>query len=88
MDRSFLPNLVSQVPNYFSLPSRNVSSLDPSVKSYPAGMQDEIFGEATCLKGQLGCVILAESTINIQTFLENGNLVFSYIYHDLIYFIF
>lgn len=72
MEKTFLPSLVSQVPSYFSLPMRNTSSLDPNVKSFPIGMQDSIFGEPCCLKGQLGYVVLAESNTNVRQFFDAG----------------
>lgn len=72
IEKTFLPSLVSQVPSYFSLPMRNTSSLDPNVKSFPIGMQDSIFGEPCCLKGQLGYVVLAESNTNVRQFFDAG----------------
>lgn len=72
IEKTFLPSLVSQVPSYLSLPMRNTSSLDPNVKSFPLGMQDSIFGEPCCLQGQLGCVVLAEASLNVRSLFEGG----------------
>lgn len=72
IEKTFLPSLVSQVPSYLSLPMRNTSSLDPNVKSYPSGMQDSIFGEPCCLKGQIGYVLLAEASLNVKSLFDAG----------------
>lgn len=72
MEKTFLPHIVSQVPSYFSLPIRNKSSSDPNVKCYPIGMQDGVFGPQTCLRGQLGAIVLAEPTTSIKTLLDAG----------------
>ncbi|XP_055544656.1 neurobeachin-like protein 1 isoform X1 [Wyeomyia smithii] len=85
IDRSFFPGLVSQVPSYFTLPARQShSSLDPSVKSYPIGMQDLVFGEAICLKGQLGSVLLAETNVNLRSLFEVGPSIASVLANDMI----
>lgn len=83
MERTFLPSIVSQVPSYFSLPLRNTSSNDPNVKCYPMGMQDGIFGPQTCLRGQLGAIVLAEPTTNIKTLLDAGYQFASIISQDI-----
>ncbi|XP_031626139.1 neurobeachin-like protein 1 isoform X2 [Contarinia nasturtii] len=72
MERAFLPQIVSQVPSYFSLPLRSTSSNDPNVKCYPMGMQDGIFGPQACLRGQIGSILLAEPTTSIKTILDAG----------------
>ncbi|XP_040150983.1 neurobeachin-like protein 1 isoform X2 [Anopheles arabiensis] len=84
IERTFFPGLVSQVPNYFTLPSKSTSSLDPSVKSYPIGMQDLVFGEAICLKGQLGAVLLADTNINLKSLFEAGPSVANVLATDMI----
>ncbi|KAL1394330.1 hypothetical protein pipiens_012033, partial [Culex pipiens pipiens] len=86
MEKTFLPGIVSQVPSYFTLPARQSSttSLDPSVKSYPIGMQDLVFGEAICLKGQLGCVLLAETNINLKSVFEAGPSIANVLATDMI----
>uniref|UniRef100_A0A182K234 DUF4704 domain-containing protein n=1 Tax=Anopheles christyi TaxID=43041 RepID=A0A182K234_9DIPT len=84
IERTFFPGLVSQVPNYFTLPSKSTSSLDPSVKSYPIGMQDLVFGEAICLKGQLGAVLLADTNINLKNLFEAGPNVANVLATDMI----
>lgn len=72
MEKTFLPHIVSQVPSYFTLPLRNTTSSDPNVKCYPIGMQDSVFGRPVCLKGQLGCILLAEPMTNIKTLIDAG----------------
>ncbi|KFB43539.1 AGAP003395-PA-like protein [Anopheles sinensis] len=84
IERTFFPGLVSQVPNYFTLPSKSTSSLDPSVKSYPIGMQDLVFGEAICLKGQLGAVLLADTNVNLKSLFEAGPNVANVLATDII----
>uniref|UniRef100_A0A182N771 DUF4704 domain-containing protein n=1 Tax=Anopheles dirus TaxID=7168 RepID=A0A182N771_9DIPT len=84
IERTFFPGLVSQVPNYFTLPSKSTSSLDPSVKSYPIGMQDLVFGEAICLKGQLGAVLLADTNVNLKGLFEAGPNVANVLATDII----
>lgn len=83
MERAFLPQIVSQVPSYFSLPLRSTSSNDPNVKCYPMGMQDGIFGPQACLRGQIGSVLLAEPTTNIKTILDAGVQFASIISQDI-----
>ncbi|XP_021704634.1 neurobeachin-like protein 1 isoform X1 [Aedes aegypti] len=85
MEKTFFPGIVSQVPNYFTLPARqSPSSLDPSVKSYPIGMQDLVFGEAICLKGQLGSVLLADTNINLKSLFEAGPSIANVLATDMI----
>uniref|UniRef100_A0AAG5CUG9 DUF4704 domain-containing protein n=1 Tax=Anopheles atroparvus TaxID=41427 RepID=A0AAG5CUG9_ANOAO len=84
IERTFFPGLVSQVPNYFTLPSKSTSSLDPSVKSYPIGMQDLVFGEAICLKGQLGAILLADTNVNLKNLFEAGPNVANVLATDII----
>ncbi|XP_058062662.1 neurobeachin-like protein 1 isoform X2 [Anopheles bellator] len=84
IERAFFPGLVSQVPNYFTLPSKSTTSLDPSVKSYPIGMQDLVFGEAVCLKGQLGAVLLADTNVNLKSLFEVGPNVANVLASDII----
>lgn len=84
MERSFLPQIVSQVPSYFTLPNmRNTTSNDPNVKCYPIGMQDGVFGQPICLTGQLGCVVLAEPTTNVKTLIDAGPNFASIISQDI-----
>uniref|UniRef100_A0A1B6DB47 Neurobeachin-like protein 1 n=1 Tax=Clastoptera arizonana TaxID=38151 RepID=A0A1B6DB47_9HEMI len=64
MERGLLPSLISQVPNYFSLPIRSSTPLDPNVKNFPPGMQDTLFGLPTCLQGQLGLFSLFHETLS------------------------
>ncbi|XP_055608825.1 neurobeachin-like protein 1 isoform X2 [Uranotaenia lowii] len=85
MEKTFFPGIVSQVPSYFTLPARqSPASLDPSVKSYPIGMQDLVFGEAICLKGQLGCVLLADTSINLKNLFESGPSIANVLATDMI----
>lgn len=79
---SFLPSLVSQVPNYFTLPLRSSSSHsnphDPNVKSYPAGMQDNIYGAQTALGGQVALAALFHEALSYQqvrTLYEAGGFI-------------
>lgn len=51
---------------------RNTTSFDPNVKNFPIGMQDNVFGEPICLRGQICSVLLAEPTTNIRTIFEAG----------------
>lgn len=84
MERAFLPQIVSSVPSYFSLPLRSNSSNDPNVKCYPFGMQDGIFGPQACLRGQLGSVVLADpSSTTIKTILDAGYEFASIISQDI-----
>uniref|UniRef100_A0A0K8W1H1 Neurobeachin-like protein 1 n=1 Tax=Bactrocera latifrons TaxID=174628 RepID=A0A0K8W1H1_BACLA len=75
--KGVLPSLLERtlstnVSNYFTLPLRTQSSFDPNVKNFPIGMQDTVFGEQTCLRGQVGAVLLAEPTTNIKTIFDAG----------------
>ncbi|KAL5292423.1 NBEAL1 family protein [Megaselia abdita] len=75
--RGIIPNILertlsSHVSNYFTLPMRNTTSFDPNVKNFPIGMQDNVFGEPVCLRGQICSVLLAEPTTNIRTIFEAG----------------
>lgn len=70
--KSFLPQIVSQVPSYFTLPMRTATSSDPNVKCYPMDMQDSIFGPAICLHGQFGCMLLADPMTNLRTLVDAG----------------
>ncbi|XP_063708929.1 neurobeachin-like protein 1 [Culicoides brevitarsis] len=82
-----LPGLVTQnsLSSYLNLQSlKNTNKLDPSVKPIPVGMQDSIFGELVCLKGQIGSVILAECSINIKTLFDAGHSFANIIATDLI----
>lgn len=36
-------------------------------------MQNNVFGEPMCLKGQLGCMVLAEPNTNIKLILDAGD---------------
>lgn len=83
MEKTFLPQIVSQVPSYFSLPIRNKSSSDPNVKCYPIGMQDGVFGPQTCLRGQLGTIVVAEPTTSIKTLTDAGPNFASVISQDI-----
>ncbi|XP_067013553.2 neurobeachin-like protein 1 [Anabrus simplex] len=65
-DRGLLPSLINQVPNYFTLPLRSSTPLDPNVKSFPAGMQDAILGSPMCLKGQIGLACLFQEALTQQ----------------------
>jgi neurobeachin-like protein 1/2 len=85
IERSFFPGLVSQVPHYFTLPIKtNSSSLDPSVKSFPNGMQDLIFGEPICLRGQIGNILLADTSINVKQLFDAGTNFANLLAVDLI----
>ena len=84
IEKTFLPGLVSQVPSYFTLPYKSSSNLDPSVKSYPIGMQDLVFGEAVCLKGQMGGVILADTSISVKSLFDAGPNIANILASDLI----
>ncbi|PNF23323.1 hypothetical protein B7P43_G17104 [Cryptotermes secundus] len=66
MERGLLPTLINQVPNYFTLPLRSSTPLDPNVKSFPAGMQDTIWGSPTSLKGQVGLACLFQEALTPQ----------------------
>uniref|UniRef100_A0A336KCC2 CSON006833 protein n=1 Tax=Culicoides sonorensis TaxID=179676 RepID=A0A336KCC2_CULSO len=82
-----LPGLVTQnsLTSYLSLQSlKSSSSLDPSVKPISSGMQDTVFGELVCLKGQIGSVILAESSINLKVLFDAGPNFANIIATDLI----
>lgn len=75
--RGILPNILERtlsthVSNYFTLPMRNTTSFDPNVKNFPIGMQDNVFGEPVCLRGQICSVLLAEPTTNMRTIFEAG----------------
>lgn len=92
MDRGLLPAFMNQVPNYFTLPLRSSAPLDPNVKSFPAGMQDTIWGIPTNLRGQVGLVCLFHETLTAQqvkTLYDGGTLQFSVwaclsaVYNDL-----
>lgn len=84
MERSFLPQIVSQVPSYFSLPIRNTTSHDPNVKSYPMGMHEGIFGPQACLRGQMGSLVLADpSSTAIKTLIDAGYDFASVISQDI-----
>jgi hypothetical protein len=67
---NFLPSIVSQVPNYFTLPLRSSSSHsnphDPNVKSYPLGMQDSLYGPQTFLGGHLALAALFHEALTYQ----------------------
>ncbi|XP_059473157.1 neurobeachin-like protein 1 isoform X2 [Neocloeon triangulifer] len=66
---SFLPSIVTQVPNYFTLPLRSSSSShpqDPNVKSYPVGMEDRIFGPAIPLGGHIALAALFHEALSYQ----------------------
>jgi hypothetical protein len=66
MDRGLLPALINQVPNYFTLPLRSSAPLDPNVKSFPAGMQDAIWGSPTSLRGRVGLACLFQEALTPQ----------------------
>jgi neurobeachin-like protein 1/2 len=64
-----LPSIVTQVPNYFTLPMRNSSSAqpqDPNVKSYPSGMEDSIFGQPVALGGHIALAALFHEALSYQ----------------------
>lgn len=61
-----------QVSNYFTLPMRTPTTFDPNVKNFPIGMQNSVFGEPVSIYGDLGAVLLAESTTNIKTIFDTG----------------
>jgi hypothetical protein len=54
------------------LPLKSASSLDPNVKVYPMGMQEIVFGPSLCLKGQMSCAMLTNSSINYKEIFEAG----------------
>ncbi|XP_063234189.1 neurobeachin-like protein 1 isoform X2 [Bacillus rossius redtenbacheri] len=66
MDRGLLPSFINQVPNYFTLPLRSSVPLDPSIKSFPAGMQDTVWGTPTSLRGQVALVCLFHEALTSQ----------------------
>lgn len=47
------------------------------------GMQDGIFGPQTCLRGQIGAILLAEPTTNIKTILDAGVQFASIVSQDI-----
>lgn len=80
MDRGLLPTLINQVPNYFTLPLRSSAPLDPNVKSFPAGMQDTIWGSPTSLRGQVGLACLFQEALTpqqVKTLYDGGMFQFS-----------
>lgn len=82
-----LPGLVTQnsITSYLSLQSlKSTNSLDPSVKPISPGMQDTTFGELVCLKGQIGSIILAESSLNLKALFDAGPNFANIIATDLI----
>lgn len=82
-----LPGLVTQnsLTNYLNLQSlKGTSSLDPSVKPISLGMQDAVFGELVCLKGQIGSIILAESSISLKALFDAGPNFANVIASDLV----
>lgn len=78
-ERSFF----SHVPS-FTLPLKSSGSLDPSVKNYPIGMQDIVFGQSLCLKGQMGYTLLADPTVNLKAIHEAGPSIATIMANDLI----
>lgn len=67
--------LFMQVPNYFSLPLRSTTPLDPHVKNFPPNMQDTIFGTPFSLQGQLGLICLFHEALQhhqVKTLYESG----------------
>lgn len=82
-----IPGIVSQssISSIWPMQSlKSSSSLDPSVKPIQPGMQDAQFGELVCLRGQIGCVILADSTINLKQLFDAGSTFANIIATDLI----
>jgi hypothetical protein len=80
MDRGLLPALMNQVPNYFTLPLRSSAPLDPNVKSFPAGMQDTIWGTPTSLRGQVALACLFHEALTpqqVKTLFDGGMFQFS-----------
>ncbi|GAB0094777.1 neurobeachin-like protein 1 [Sergentomyia squamirostris] len=69
---SLFGKAVTQAPNYFTLPLKGFSSQDPSTKCIALGLQDSVFGSQMCLRGQMGCVLLAESGYQIKNAVEAG----------------
>lgn len=67
-----LPSIVSQAPNYFTLPLKGFSSHDASVKLVANGLQDNIFGAATSLQGLLASVLLSDSGLSVKPLFEAG----------------
>lgn len=67
MDKSIFSTVSS-----FTLPLKSSNSLDPSVKTYPMGMQEIVFGPSLCLKGQMSCAMLTDSSINYKAIFEAG----------------
>ncbi|KAJ9577825.1 hypothetical protein L9F63_025312, partial [Diploptera punctata] len=67
MDRGLLPSLMNQVPELLHS-GRCVQPppMDPNVKSFPAGMQDTIWGMPTSLKGQVGLACLFHEALSVQ----------------------
>ncbi|XP_055373526.1 neurobeachin-like protein 1 isoform X2 [Condylostylus longicornis] len=76
--RGILPNflertLSSNVSNYFTLPLRSSTGFDPNVKNFPIGMENNVFGDPTCLRGQIDSIILADPATNIKTIFDIGD---------------
>lgn len=69
-----LPSIVTQAPNYFTLPLKGFSSHDSAVKTVANGLQDNMFGAPTSLQGQLSSVLLADSSLNLKPLFEAGDL--------------
>lgn len=79
LDKTMLPSIITQMPNYFSLPLRSSTPLDPSVKSLPAGMQDAVLGTPTCLHGQIGLACLFQEALTqqqVRSLYEGGYFLF------------
>uniref|UniRef100_A0A1B0DMF1 DUF4704 domain-containing protein n=1 Tax=Phlebotomus papatasi TaxID=29031 RepID=A0A1B0DMF1_PHLPP len=67
----------TQAPNYFTLPLKGFSSQDPTTKCIALGLQESVFGSQICLRGQMGCALLAESGYHLKNILEAGPKVTS-----------
>lgn len=77
-----LPSIVTQAPNYFTLPLKGFSSHDSSVKSVVNGLQDNMFGAPTSLQGQLASVLLADSSISLKSLFDTGHHYATVVSHE------
>ncbi|XP_059607349.1 neurobeachin-like protein 1 [Phlebotomus argentipes] len=79
---SLFEKAVTQAPNYFTLPLKGFSSQDPSTKCIALGLQESVFGSQICLRGQMGCVLLAESNYQLKNAVEAGGRIASVVSQD------
>uniref|UniRef100_A0A6B2EDM8 Putative lysosomal trafficking regulator lyst n=1 Tax=Phlebotomus kandelakii TaxID=1109342 RepID=A0A6B2EDM8_9DIPT len=69
---SLFEKAVTQAPNYFTLPLKGFSSQGPSTKCIALGLQESVFGSQVSIRGQMGCVLLAESNYQMKNAVEAG----------------